>query len=136
MKSIYVKDIIKEFGLDVIANEKYINNPVVSKILNNGGLEIFGELVDPKKDKHKIHQRCMILGNKEMHFITKINKKNKVENYNNLFKSYKIPAVFLIDNFKDPDFIKIAKNYSTPIIKVDNSPMHEFTNVLTQYLST
>lgn len=140
MKKIKVEKIVKKFKLNVLLNKEYLNNYISYKNINIGSLEIFGYLLDFKNNENKkyenIKNSCFILGSKDKIYLKKIEKKQKINNYKNIFTNYNIPAMFIIDGFEDKDLINVIKNFKIPLIKIENFSLYEFVNAFIEYVSS
>ncbi len=132
--NITVADVVKKFDLKVITNEQYLSNKIFVKELNIASLELVGFYVNPKQQQNLV-KRAIVFGKKEFLYLKIMKKDIKIENYNNIFKKYDIPAVFIVDSFNDPDLVKVLADYKIPLIKVENINKYEFIGLYLEYLS-
>jgi len=106
-----VKDLIKEYNLDLISGEKGICNKIEKPQVSRPGLELAG-LFDFYE-----HDRVQVLGSKEVTFYGWLNDSDRDIRVRMLFE--KKPPVFVFSvNTEVPDvFIHYSEIFNVPVLK-------------------
>jgi len=130
--SIPLKKIIKEFHLEVLAGEEYVEETMVSSAeVNRPGLQLIGFL------EYSDAKRIQIMGNVEHYYLDQhiLNKGEeglqKIEDY----FSMGFPCLIITRSIETPDeFLEVARRMKKPVLRTDQATSR-FMSALISYLN-
>lgn len=128
MKYKYLKDVIKEFGLELLNNVDIKNNKITTTNVNRPGLhllgffDVFGE------------NAIQVFGRGEMAFLGTLASEDRKLILDKFF-SFDIPCVIIARGLEIfPEMLESSKNNNTPIL-VTNATTPTFVGQLMSYLN-
>ena len=113
-KKVFVRDLKETFGLEQITgDDESLNRWIIAPDVNRPGLELSG--FDGSNDL----KRVILIGNKEMDYIKRLDDEVLRERYEGITDVF-TPCIIITHNMDAPDLlVEIANRKNFPVFKID-----------------
>ena len=129
MARVRTKDLLDQFGLELISGEEGINRPIITSDLSRPGLEIAGYF------DYYPAERVQLLGMTEMSFYEKLGDSDKVIRMQELCKDL-TPCIIITRGHEVPEeLIAASERESVPVMRSNMKTTRLFSR-LTNYLES
>ncbi|AKX33727.1 HPr kinase/phosphorylase [Spiroplasma litorale] len=129
MRALKVKDIINNFNLEVLSENKKQKDIIIEAYgVNRAGLELAGYF----EEGQKAH-RVIMMSTKEYQYIMNFEEDERAKRYNNLFKQ-NVPLIIITKKFEDTLLIKTAKEKKVLVTRATNDSTSNFTQSLLEFM--
>jgi HPr kinase/phosphorylase len=110
-KKAKVADLVKQFNLEVVCGEGYLNRPIMTADLYRPGLEIAGFFEYYPQD------RVQMLGKTEVTFVEMLSEKLSKERFTNLCHE-DTPCIIISRGLEAPEaLVEVAKEHHVPVLR-------------------
>lgn len=106
-----IKHVIKDMDLDLLSNQKSLDREVKSEMLSRPGVELAGFL------DFFDHDRIVLIGSKESHFMNLLDVEVKKERIESIFKKRPPGVIFSINVDVEDMMIELGDKYDVAIMK-------------------
>lgn len=129
MARVRTKDLLDQFGLELVSGEEGINRPIITSDLSRPGLEIAGYF------DYYPAERVQLLGMTEMSFFEKLSEPEKVIRMQELCKDL-TPCIIITRGHEVPEeLIAASERESVPVMRSNMKTTRLFSR-LTNYLES
>lgn len=133
LKSVYVKDLVKEFRLEVLAGKNELKRTIKKAKTHRPGLEFIGYF-----DFFPM-ERVQILGKKEINFLHQLDKEERAERIGNVV-NYHPPCFIVTSNQSGLTYLtKFCQEENIPLLRTNDTSVDfiaKVDNYLTRKLAT
>lgn len=115
MDKVYVKDIIKEFNLEIIACEDRVDTSIITSTeINRPGLPLSGFM------QHFGEDRIQVLGKAEISYLESLEPEARYNQLKDFFEQ-SFPCIIIARNLDAfPEIVKLSQEFGIPLLKTSD----------------